>query len=147
MQTALQVIQFPQCLLRSILLGYELSLAMMTLCRVTFRASEARMCWILSSSARMSLVLALPAGLSKTPSNCSNDRCRGRAVDGTRLYRRPPRNNFAGLFPNMDWRKGRELYTQLRQSGRDASMPHLFGTRVGSSLPTCRSAFKVLSKR
>src|SRR5271166_2521535 len=40
-------------------LGYELSLAMMTLCRVTFRANEARMCWILSSSARMSLGFAL----------------------------------------------------------------------------------------
>ena len=46
-------------------LGYELSLAMMTLCRVTFRANEARMCWILSSSARMSLVFALLAGLIK----------------------------------------------------------------------------------
>jgi len=46
-------------------LGHELSLAMMTLCRVTFRANEARMCWILSSSARMSLVFALLAGLNK----------------------------------------------------------------------------------
>src|SRR5271166_3333350 len=32
---------------------------MMTLCRVTFRANEARMCWILSSTARMSLGFAL----------------------------------------------------------------------------------------